>query len=242
MHTLAGVGSTCLGVAKYFIQNFYYNYICNRFPQHNVHYSDTDSITVSIRGVEDIYEVMKADGHLFDMSGYDPNHPTWSRFHDSTNKKRPGFFKDEYANAVIRRFITIKPKMYAVEYVKSWHENGEEQTTIGTDRKAKGVPKVSIKRDCKFENYVQCLEGNRQTFAESTGIRSFKSKLYTVNIRKSAFSAFDAKRWISPCGVMTLAYGNPLIKVYEQNISVNNEPTEYDNMTDSQLVNHLIDI
>ena len=113
LDTLVAVGSTCLGVAKRLIQNFYYTYVIPNFPEHDVLYSDTDSLILAIYNIDDVYEVMKRDGHLFDMSVYDPNHPTWQRFHDPTNKKRPGFFKDEFANAVIRRFIVTRPKIYA---------------------------------------------------------------------------------------------------------------------------------
>jgi hypothetical protein len=229
LDTLVAVGSTCLGIAKCLIQNFYYNYVIPRFPVHDVLYTDTDSLILIVRDVDDVYEVMKEDGHRFDMSVYDNTHPVWAKFHNPINKKRPGFFKDEYANHVIKRFVVIKPKMYSLEYEEGRGEG------LKSECKAKGVSKVSIEKDCRFDDYVRCLTNNIQTYTENTSIRSFKTKLYTVNIRKAALSAFDAKRWVSPCGVMTLAYGNPAIKTYEYVVPDNPEYAEFAAMTDEQL-------
>src|SRR5262249_3834524 len=131
----------------------------HRFPDHDVLYSDTDSLILAVRNVDDAYEIMKADRERFDMSGYDPSHATWGRFYDGTNKKKPGCFKDEFANAAISRFITIKPKMYALEFIKSEIVDGLEQLTLGCERKAKGVNKVAVK-DCRFDDYVRCLTEN----------------------------------------------------------------------------------
>jgi hypothetical protein len=242
LDTLVAVGSSCLGIAKCLIQDFYYNYVVRRFPAHDVLYHDTDSLILSVRNVEDVYEVMKEDGHRFDMSGYDRNHTIWGKFFNPINKKRPGYFKDEFPNCVIRRFIVIKPKMYSIEFVKEEVVDGESRRILATDCKAKGVVKVSIKKECRFDDYVKCLTENAQTYTENTAIRSDKTMLFTVDIRKTALSAFDAKRWISPCGVMTLAFGNPLIKMYEDDIEISNEGSELDGLSDSELINLLLDL
>ena len=39
---------------------------------------------------------MLKNKNLYDMTGYDKNNEIWKKYHDDTNNKICGFFKDEY--------------------------------------------------------------------------------------------------------------------------------------------------
>ena len=64
------------------------------------------------------------------------NHPNY----DASNKKVIGKFKDELKGEIITEFIGLKPKMYS--YIVDDSEF----------KKAKGVPKKTLKRALNFEN------------------------------------------------------------------------------------------
>ena len=70
-------------------------------------FTDTDSLTYLIEA-EDVYQDFWYDKDKFDNSDYPEN----SRYHDKTNKKVIGKFKDKAASIPIVEFIDLKSKMY----------------------------------------------------------------------------------------------------------------------------------
>jgi len=72
-------------------------------------YMDTDSLLILIK-TEDVYEDMKNNMDLYDMSDYRKEHP----LHPNTNKKVLGKMKDECAGTPIAEYVGLKPKMYSI--------------------------------------------------------------------------------------------------------------------------------
>ena len=83
-----------------------------------------------------------------DFSGFDKSHPCY----DATNKKALGKFKDEMEEKITTNFIALRPKMYCR---KVFNEKKAE-------KKAKGVPKLKIKRDLDMKDYEATLH-NKST-------------------------------------------------------------------------------
>lgn len=83
----------------------------------------------------------------FDNSDY----PQDSLYFDKPNKKAIGKFKDEASGIPNTEFVGLRFKMYS--YKK---ENDKEGKT------AKGIKKVVIKKNIKFQNYKDVLLKNKQ--------------------------------------------------------------------------------
>ena len=60
-------------------------------------FTDTDSLVYEIKGVDDIYEEIYLDRHLFDFSNYLEG----SKFYDDSNKRAIGKMKDELGGKVV---------------------------------------------------------------------------------------------------------------------------------------------
>ena len=60
-------------------------------------FTDTDSLVYEIKGVDDIYEEIYLDRHLFDFSNYLEG----STFYDDSNKRAIGKMKDELGGKVV---------------------------------------------------------------------------------------------------------------------------------------------
>ncbi|MFN9999704.1 MAG: hypothetical protein ACK559_01120, partial [bacterium] len=159
-------------------------------------FTDTDSLTYEIK-TEDIYEDMKADKHLYDFSDYPKDHPLY----DVTNKKVIGKFKDETSSKIITEFVGLRAKMYAFK------------TDKYESKKAKGVKKLVVKNELKFQDYKRSLFGvTRTDIQQQTNfntIRSYKHEVYTIS--KIGLCSFDGKRYLID-NVNTYAYGHYKIK------------------------------
>ena len=91
---------------------------------------------------EDVYKDFWNNRSKFDNSDY----PEQSPYFDKTNKKVIGVFKDEAAGIPVIEFVGLRSKMYS--YVKD-DGKGSKPT--------KGITKVVIKKDIKYENYKDVL-------------------------------------------------------------------------------------
>ena len=76
------VGMSILELSKTLMHDFHYNYIQKKYPNAQLLFTDTDSLTYHIK-TEDIYRDFLADRELFDNSDYPPN----TEFYFSENKK-----------------------------------------------------------------------------------------------------------------------------------------------------------
>ena len=149
-------------------------------------FTDTDSLMYEIQ-TEDVYADLRQmdDGKTFDFSNYPENHPN----HCSLYKKIPGRWKDETGGTPIAKFIGLRSKMYC--YVT---EN--EDGTLSTNKRAKGIPKAVVQRNIDFARFEKILREDGKDSDMFRCIRSEKHAVYTKEVEKSTLCAFDDKRYL----------------------------------------------
>ena len=142
---------------------------------------------------------MKKDKHLYDFSDYPKNH----HLYDESNKKVIGKFKDETSSKIITEFVGLRAKMYSFK------------TEEYESKKAKGIKKLVVKKDLKFDDYKRSLFGSTKTDIQQTTkfntIRSYKHEVNTIEQSKIGLCSFDDKRYLID-NINTYAYGHKNIK------------------------------
>jgi hypothetical protein len=113
-----------------------------------------------------------------------------------TNCKALGKFKDETHGIAPMEFVGLRSKMYSL----TLPEDKQKAT-------AKGI-KRSFAKSIKHEQYRECLLAEKTTSAAFHTIRSRTHELRTEEVRKSALSPFDDKRYLIKGFTDTLAYGH----------------------------------
>ena len=188
----AYVGMCILDLSKTLMYDFHYNYNEKKYGDRaKLLFTDTHSLTYQIEA-EDVYQDFWYDRDIFDNSDYPENSP----YHDKTNKKVIGKFKDEAACIPIVEFVGLKSKMYS--YIKNDEKGGK--TT-------KGIKKNVIKNHIKHEDYKEVLLNNKQLHHKMKTIRSNRHQLGSYEINKISFSCFDNKRYMHNNGITSYAYG-----------------------------------
>ena len=105
----AYVGMCILDLSKTLMYDFHYEYIKKKYGgKAKLLFTDTDSLTYEIEA-DDVYKDFWNDRSKFDTSDYPEN----SQYHDKTNKKIIGKFKDEAAGIPICEFVGLRSKMYS---------------------------------------------------------------------------------------------------------------------------------
>lgn len=136
---------------------------------------------------------MRENSEFFDTSDY----PVDKQFNITPmNMKVPGLFKDECSGQIIKRFISLRSKSYAIEFM-----NGQ------TIKKLKSVSK-SVTKSLQFNDYLRVLNSNETFYAKMFRIYSQNHVLETVEIYKKAMSGNDDKRHVLPNNINTLALGH----------------------------------
>ena len=186
------VGMCILELSKTLMYDFHYNYIKKKYPDAQLLFTDTDSLTYHIR-TEDIYHDFLADRELFDNSNYPPN----SEFYFSKNKKVIGKFKDETAGVPIKEFIGLKSKMYSISL------DNEKNS-----KKAKGAKKNVIRKGISHQDYLDVLNESKVMHHRMKTIRSDCHQISSYEINKISLSPFDDKRYILSDGISSYAYGH----------------------------------
>ena len=175
------LGMTILDLSKVHMYSFYYDVLKARYKDDvRLIYTDTDSYVIQTF-TEDIYEDWKGIKDYMDFSGYDKNHPCY----DATNKKVLGKFKDEMDGKIITNFIALRPKMYCL---KVFNEQKAE-------KKAKGVPKLKVKRDLDMKDYEATLHEHIPKNVNFNAIRSKNHQIYSINQSKVGLTSYDNKRY-----------------------------------------------
>ena len=72
------------------------------------------------------------------------------------NKKVTGLMKDELGAKIITEFFALRPKTYS--YLM---DDGNSDSDTHAIKKAKGIKRWVIKRILKFNDYKNCLLGNK---------------------------------------------------------------------------------
>ena len=120
------VGFSILELSKLLIYDFHYNYFEKGYDC-KLLFTDTDSLVYEIKKIDDVYEKIYSDRHLFDLSNY----LNFSKFYDIVNNKVIGKTKNELGGKVISEFIGLKSKMYSLIAV----ENEEKIKAKGVNKK-----------------------------------------------------------------------------------------------------------
>ena len=189
----AYVGMCILDLSKTLMYDFHYNYIKKKYGDRaKLLFTDTDSLIYEIEA-EDVYKNFWNDKDMFDNSDYPENSPCYC----NANKKVIGKFKDEACGVPITEFVDLKSKMYS--YVKSDEKGGKT---------AKGIKKIVIKNNIKYEDYKNVLLNNEQLHHKMKTIRSQKHQLRSYEINKVSLSCFHDKRYIHDNGISSYAYGH----------------------------------
>eukprot|EP00438_Fugacium_kawagutii_P020498 Skav224682 [mRNA] locus=scaffold1804:148653:149879:+ [translate_table: standard] len=178
------LGMSILDLSKVHMYSFYYDVLKAKYQDDiRLIYNDTDSYVIQTF-TDDIYEDWMEIKEHMDFSGYDKNHPCW----DATNKKVLGKFKDECDGKIITNFIALRPKMYCL---KIFNENKVE-------KKAKGVPKLKVKKDLDMNDYEATLHEHIPKNVNFNAIRSKNHQIYSINQSKVGLTSYDNKRyWIN---------------------------------------------
>jgi hypothetical protein len=194
-------GLAVLDLSKLVMYDFHYNYMIKNYGYEKVKLlmTDTDSFVYRVE-TDDIYEDMKSNKQLFDLSDYNKTH----FLYDATNKKVIGKFKDETNGMPISEFVGLRSKMYAFTV-----DNKEK-------KKAKGINNSVVQKTVNFDQYKNSLFGAEkkdiQQMCSMKSIRSINHNVYTIEVNKIGLSSFDNKRYVLDDKVSTLAYGHYEIK------------------------------
>lgn len=195
------IGFTVLDISKLIMFNFHYTWAVAKYGTSvKLCTTDTDSLFYWIR-TSNVYEDMKEDIELFDMSDYPKDHSCFTE----KNKKKLGTFKDETNSRPAREFIGLRAKCYSV---LGW-DNDEKKI-------AKGVPRVAIEKRLKHDMYKECLFEQSEQLTSALSIQSERHQIYTRKISKLSLSPYDDKRYIMDDGINTLAYGHFKIKYQDE--------------------------
>lgn len=75
------------------------------------------------------------------------------------------------------------------------------------EKRAKGIAKVTVKKDLKHEYYKNTLFDETSMVSSMSSLRSHKHELFGETIKKTGLSAFDDKRYLLEA-VKNYAYGH----------------------------------
>ena len=63
------------------------------------------------------------------------------------------------------------------------------------NKKAKGVPKYTVKQNIDFNLYKKALEENHVSKVEFNSIRSYNNQIYSITCSKTGLSNYENKRY-----------------------------------------------
>jgi hypothetical protein len=175
--------------------SFWYDYIKPKYGDRvRLCYTDTDSLVYEITSETDpALEFVGTVGTMFDTRDYPEGHPQRS----NDNKKVLGKFKDEAMGVAIAEFVGLRPKLYAMRY-----ESGTEI------KKSKGTKKSVVKKEIRFEHYLQTLETRQSMQHAQMSFTTNCHRVFTTRTTKTSLSALDTKRYILEDGISTVGYGH----------------------------------
>ena len=185
------LGQAILDHSKLLMYQFYYDVIMPLWPRNQVVASDTDSLILMIP-TKDLYEDLKGIQEHLDTSDYPKDHPLYSLM----NKKVIGKFKDELNGKVLYEIIYLRSKVYSFILI----DNTEE-------KKLKGISRVTIKNDLRFDHYKNCLYQGTVHMNKMYTLNSDKHQMFLNQRNKVSLNPFDDKRYILDDGIQTLPHG-----------------------------------
>ena len=194
------VGFSVLELSKLHMLKFHYDVIKRLYPgkKSELLFTDTDSLMYLIHS-DDVFNTVWRRRDLFDLSGYPKDF-----FHDPSNNKVIGKFKDEANAEPILEFVGLRPKMYSYVTVKDASAN---PPAVQDKLRAKGIQRAAAKL-LRHQDFLNQLRNPQENYLANRRIGSKLHKIFTYTAKKRGLCAFDDKRYIEEDGVNTLAYGH----------------------------------
>ena len=197
------VGFAVLELSKLLMYQFHYDFIQPMYGlRAELLFTDTDSLMYEIE-CADAYKDMWQNRDRFDLAGY----PNTSEFHDPTNNKVIGKFKDEANGEPIVEFVGLKPKMYSYILL---HELPNKGVNPVEKHRSKGICRAAARR-LRHKDFLEQLQRPAENYLVNRRIASKLHKLYTYEIKKRGLCAYDDKRFLLEDGVTSLAFGHTRI-------------------------------
>ena len=194
------VGACILELSKVIMYNFHYNYIIPKYGNNQkLLFTDTDSLCYEIKG-SDIFDDMIKDSHLFDLSDFKKDH----KCYDPTNLKEPGKFKLETLDHIATEFIGLRSKLYSIKF----DDDVEKKT-------CKGINKCVKENKITHDHYKKVLFNSINHSEKQNTFRSYNHDVYTIEVQKTALSAFNDKKYLLDDGINGYSFGH--YKIHELN-------------------------
>ena len=132
-----------------------------------------------------------------DFSNYPDDHP----LRCDNIKNQTGYLKNECPGNEIREVVGVRAKTYAIRTEDD-----------GIQRRCKGV-KASTRDQISMSDYRKCVRADSLSDhnVQQYTIQSRKHQNKLMQQQKLAFSSFDDKRYLLPCGQHSVPYGSSLI-------------------------------
>jgi len=197
------VGAVVLDLSKLVMYDFHYNYMRPRYGDAaKLMFTDTDSLAYEVK-TDDIFADMLERPDLFDFSKYARDMVTLDgrALYSKANGDVPGKFKDELKGYVMTEFAGNRAKSYAYSKESPAH-------VVAEVKRLKGIKRSVVEAKVDLTDFKKCvLEGVAKSTTQRN-FRSFEHTVYTLEMRKSALSQYDDKRYVLADGVHTLAHGH----------------------------------
>ena len=174
-----------LDLSKITMYNYHYNYILPKYgSKAKLLFTDTDSLCYEIE-TEDLFEDMKNDSHMYDLSEFPKDFKTKSdiQMYDDTNKKVLGKMKLETRNNIAVEFVGLRSKLYSLLL-----ENGDDKKTC------KGIKECVKRNKIRHQNYKDTLLSGENKNVSQRTIRSYDHSVFSIEMDKIALSAVNDKR------------------------------------------------
>ncbi|HZD82294.1 MAG TPA: DNA polymerase, partial [Nitrososphaeraceae archaeon] len=189
------VGAAILELARLHMYQFCYEVLPTIFHdvEYELNYLDTDSFILSVKTL-DLTPYIQQHSEYFDLSDYSHDHPLYCR----DNAKVPGKFKNELPNCHMSEYLSLCPKVYAIETYPKHKEI----------KKVKGCKKNVIKKELNFNAFKNCLFNHNAVRKTQQTFRSNKHRINTISQTKTVLELLDNKRVWLPDNIHSLAYGH----------------------------------
>lgn len=177
------LGFSVLELSKWLMYDFHYGYMKPKYGKNvTLNYMDTDSFIYTIK-TEDFYDDIKNDIEIrFDTSDY----PINNIFNiPLKNRKVLGMMKDENSGRIMKEFVGLRPKMYALSI----------EGVSSNIKKSKGVQKSQLV-GYNLATFRNCLYSGDVLYGKMTTFQSKLHKIHIIERKKITLSSNYNKRYI----------------------------------------------
>ena len=202
-------GFSILELSKHTMYDFHYNTVKRLHPDAVMCFTDTDSLLYKIP-TDNLERELDGMKEYLDFSNYPEQHALY----DTSNKKTPGFFKDECGGITINGFFGLRAKSYSIE-LKDAFDQPKPLVTIqkvmgvGEDRKlATAGLRRTTHKVLPHVKFLETLMEKVPSNVKQKTIRSKNHELETIETERVGLSALDIKRYVLEDGITTLPYGH----------------------------------